>query len=292
MTITQKIERYNSARLLGKAETGSATWHKWRSDGITGSDISAITGLNPWKSCLTLYYQKTGELQEQEATTRMMLGNYLEEGIANLFQDLNPNLTVHRDLGTWAKVDAPVYRANPDGVIEDQLGNLSILEIKHTSQYWTEVPMHYQLQVMWYQYVLGLTKTPATLVAVTGGDLKQFAIEYNESLMTKSLEAVEAFLGLLAMQVAPDWDGSASTLDTVRELSPDLIDDVKELSCGTELLAAKQIFDAAEHNLNKYKSQALAELQGVKVGTWEGIEIVRLAQRGTGKPYLTFTKGN
>lgn len=291
MTITQKIERYNSARKFGEAQPGSAKWLQWRKEGITGSDISAITGLNPWKSCLTLFYEKTGQLKEQEATTRMMLGNYLEEGIANLFQDLNPNLKVYRQLGTWAKVDAPVYRANPDGVIEDQLGNLSVLEIKHTSQYWTEVPIHYQLQVMWYQYVLGL-KNPATLVAVTGGDLKQFVVEYNETLMQKSLEAVEGFLGLLKLDIAPDFDGSASTLDTVRELSPDLIDDQKELTCGLELLAAKQIFDAAEANLNKYKSQALAELQGIRVGMLEGMEIVRLAQRGTGKPYLTFTKGN
>jgi hypothetical protein len=221
----------------------------------------------------------------------MMLGNYLEEGIAALFQDLNPNLKIHRDLGTWAKVDAPVYKANPDGVIEDQLGNLSILEIKHTSQYWTEVPIHYQLQVMWYQHVLGL-KNPATLVAVTGGDFKQFVVEYDETLIEKSLEAVNLFLGLLNMGVAPDYDGSASTYETVRELNGDIIDGVKELDCAADLFAAKQIFDAAESNLNRYKSQALAELDGTKVGTYQGIEIVRLAQRGIGKPYLTFTKGN
>jgi putative phage-type endonuclease len=291
MNITQKIERYNSARLFGKAEAGSATWLKWRRESITGSDISSIVGLNPWKSALTLYYQKTGELQEQEATTRMMLGNYLEEGIANLFQDLNPNLKVYRDLGTFAKVDAPVYKANPDGVIEDQLGNLSVLEIKHTSQWWNEVPIHYQLQVMWYQYVLGL-KNPATLVAVTGGDLREFVVEYDETLINKSLEAVELFLGLLNLGVAPDYDGSNSTYETVRELTGDIIEGDKELSCGADLFAAKSIFDAAESNLNRYKSQALAELAGTKVGTYQGVEIVRLAQRGTGKPYLTFTKGN
>lgn len=291
MTITQKIERYNSARLFGKAEAGSALWLKWRRESITGSDISAISGLNPWKSCLTLFYEKTGQLQEKDATTRMLLGNYLEAGIAEMFQDLNPNLKVHRDLGTWAKVDSPVFKANPDGVIEDQLGNLSILEIKHTSQYWTEVPIHYQLQVMWYQYVLGL-KNPATLVAVTGGDYRQFVVEYDESLLDKAKEAAESFLGLLAMDIEPDFDGSANTYETLRELSPDITDGVKELSCGTELVAAKQIFDAAEQNLNKYKSQALAELEGVKVGTWGGIEIVRLGQRGTGKPFITFTKGN
>lgn len=291
MNITQKIERYNSARKFGEAQPGSAKWLQWRREGITGSDISSIVGLNPWKSALTLYYQKTGELQEQEATTRMMLGNYLEEGIANLFQDLNPNLKVYRDLGTWAKVDAPVYRANPDGVIEDQLGNLSILEIKHTSQWWNSVPMHYQLQVMWYQYVLGL-KNPATLVAVTGGDLREFVVEYDETLINKSLEAVELFLGLLNLGVAPDYDGSNSTYETIRELTGDIIEGDKELSCGADLFAAKSIFDAAESNLNRYKSQALAELAGTKVGTYQGIEIVRLAQRGTGKPYLTFTKGN
>jgi putative phage-type endonuclease len=291
MNITQKIERYNSARKFGEAQPGSAKWLQWRREGITGSDISSIVGLNPWKSALTLYYQKTGELQEQEATTRMMLGNYLEEGIANLFQDLNPNLKVYRDLGTWAKVDAPVYRANPDGVIEDQLGNLSILEIKHTSQWWNSVPMHYQLQVMWYQYVLGL-KNPATLVAVTGGDLREFVVEYDETLIEKSLEAVNLFLGLLEVGVAPDYDGSNSTYETVRELTGDIIEGDKELSCGADLFAAKSIFDAAESNLNRYKSQALAELAGTKVGTYQGVEIVRLAQRGTGKPYLTFTKGN
>lgn len=291
MTITQKIERYNSARLFGKAEAGSALWLKWRRESITGSDISAISGLNPWKSCLTLFYEKTGQLQEKDATTRMLLGNYLEAGIAEMFQDLNPNLKVHRDLGTWAKVDSPVFKANPDGVIEDQLGNLSILEIKHTSQYWTEVPIHYQMQVVWYQYVLGL-KNPATLVAVTGGDYRQFVVEYDESLLEKAKEAAESFLGLLAMDIEPDFDGSSSTYETLRELSPDISDGVKELSCGTELLAAKQIFDAAEENLNKYKSQALAELDGTKVGTWQGMEIVKLGQRGTGKPFLTFTKGN
>jgi putative phage-type endonuclease len=291
MNITQKIERYNSARKFGEAQPGSAKWLQWRREGITGSDISSIVGLNPWKSALTLYYQKTGELQEQEATTRMMLGNYLEEGIANLFQDLNPNLKVYRDLGTWAKVDAPVFKANPDGVIEDKLGNLSILEIKHTSQWWNSVPMHYQLQVMWYQYVLGL-KNPATLVAVTGGDLREFVVEYDETLIEKSLEAVNLFLGLLEVGVAPDYDGSNSTYETVRELTGDIIDGDKELTCAPDLFAAKSIFDAAESNLNKYKSQALAELAGTKVGTYQGVEIVRLAQRGTGKPYLTFTKGN
>jgi hypothetical protein len=144
---------------------------------------------------------------------------------------------------------------------------------------------------MWYQYVLGL-KNPATLVAVTGGDLKQFVVEYSESLMQGAIEAAGAFLGLMAMGIEPDYDGSNSTYETVRELSPNITDGEKELSIAAELFAAKQIFDAAEGNLNRYKSQAIAELDGTKIGTYQGVEIVRLSQRGEGKPFLTFTKGN
>jgi len=291
MNITQKIESYNSARLFGKAEPGSAKWLQWRRESITGTDVSCIVGVNPYKSALTLFYEKTGQLQEREATTRMMLGNYLEAGIAEMFQDLNPNLKVYRDLGTFAKVDAPVFKANPDGVIEDQLGNLSVLEIKHTSQYWTEVPEHYKLQVNWYQYVLGL-HNPATLVAVTGGDLKQFVIEYDELLIDKAVFLSMGFLGLIAMGIEPDYDGSSSTYETVRELGADIVEGVHELECGAELFAAKAIFESAEMNLNRLKSKALAELDGTKVGTYQGVEIVRLQQRGTGKPFLTFTKGN
>lgn len=291
MNITQKIERYNSARQIGTYEPGSASWLKQRREGITGSDIAPIMGLSPWKSLYTLYWEKAGQLPEQEPTTRMLLGNYLEEGIAKLFQDLNPNLKVYRNLGTFAKVESPVFRANPDGVIEDSLGNLSILEIKHTSQYWNELPEHYRLQVLWYMFVTGL-HNPATICAVTGGDLKTFIVEYDESSVELAVTASRGFLGLLALGVEPDFDGSDSTVETVRELSGDLIDDVKELSCGTELLAAKQIYDAANENLNKYKSMALSELDGTRVGTLDGYEIVRLQQRNGSRPFLTFTKGN
>lgn len=290
MDIAQRIEEQGAARLIGSFPSGSANWHEQRQDSIGGSDIAPILNLSPFKSCLTLWYEKAGALEQPEPTTRMLLGNYLEEGIVRAFADQNPNLTVHYGDMTFASLENDRFHANPDAIIEDKLGNLSILEIKHTGSYWTELPIHYRYQVLWYQFVTGL-KNPAMVVAVTGGDLKQFIVEWDESLMEFVKGAVNAFLALLSVGEPPDHDGSDSTYQTIRELSPEIEDVAYELQCATELMAARQIYEAAEENLQKYKAKALDELQGAKIGTWNGVPIVQLQQRGEGKPFLTFTKG-
>jgi len=288
--IAERIEKLGAAKLIGSHPSGSAAWMEQRQESIGGSDIASILNLSPFKSCLTLWYEKAGALDQPEATMRMKLGNYLEEGIIRAYADDNPNLTIYYADWTFESTENSKFHANPDAVIEDKLGNLSILEIKHTGRYWTELPEYYRYQVLWYQYVTGL-KNPATVVAVTGGDLKQFIVEWDETLMEYVKGAVNAFLGLLSMGEPPDHDGGDSTYQTIRDISPDIEDVEYELECATELLAAKQIFDAAEENLQKYKAKALDEMQGARIGTFQGVPIVQLQQRGAGKPYLTFTRG-
>jgi hypothetical protein len=139
-------------------------------------------------------------------------------------------------------------------------------------------------------FVTGLTN-PATLYAVTGGSVRAFTVEWDNSLMEVVKAAVIAFCALLDAETPPTYDGSDSTYQTIRELSPGIEDRQVELTCGIELLAAKQIFDGAERNLQKYKALALEELDGAKVGTVNGIPLVQLQARGEGKPYITFTKG-
>lgn len=289
--IAERIEAIGAAQLIGTHPSGSAAWMQQRQESIGGSDIAPILNLSPFKSCLTLWYEKAGALEQPEPTMRMRLGNYLEEGIIKAYADDNPNLMIYYGNWTFESTENSKFHANPDAFIEDKLGNLSILEIKHTGRYWTELPEYYRYQVLWYMYVTGL-KNPAMVVAVTGGDLKQFIVEWDETLMTYVKDAVGAFLKLLDMGEPPDHDGSDSTYQTIRDLSPDIEEIEYELECATELLAAKQIYDAAEENLQKYKAKALDEMQGAKIGTFQGVPIVQLQQRGAGKPYLTFTRGN
>jgi len=291
MSIADRIEALGHCSLIGTFPAGSEEWLEQRQSGIGGSEIASILGLSPFKSAVTLFYEKLGMLEPQQATNAMMLGNLLEPGIIEAFKQEFPTIKVHYENLTFASLEDPRFRANPDAIIEDQAGNLSILEIKFTSQYWTEIPQHYRYQVLWYMFVTGL-KNPATLYAVTGGSLRAFTVEWDDSLMELVKSAVIAFCGLLEAEIAPSYDGSDSTYQTIRELAPGIRDEEIELECGLELLAAKQLFDGAERNLQKYKSMALAEMDGARVGLYNGTPIVMLQTRGEGKPFITFTKGN
>jgi len=197
MNIAQRIENLGFCSLIGTHPAGSEEWLEQRQSGIGGSEIASILGVSPFKSAVTLFYEKLGMLENKPATTAMQLGNLFEPAIIEAFKQEFPTIRVHYENLTFASLEDPRFRANPDAIIEDQAGNLSILEIKFTSQYWTEIPQHYKYQVLWYMFVTGL-KNPATLYAVTGGSLRAFTVEWDDSLMDLVKTAVIGFCGLLS----------------------------------------------------------------------------------------------
>jgi len=283
--ITQKIESLGLATFIGKFENQSPEWHAARS-GIGGSDIAAILGKSPWKSPYTLWSEKVGSLAtDEEPSMAMKLGTALEDPIRKLWAEINSDwLTVH-ETGTWQSNANPIWKANPDGIIEWEDGQLGVLEIKFTRQYWDQLPEHYNLQVQWYMHVLGLRKS--IVVAVAGGELKEFKIDYDPEFIL-NLSSIVQFWNDVEQARAPEFDGSTSTYETVRKLSPDLTDGQIELSENyLSLLTWKQAYDAAENRLNYWKSVVLDEMQGTKIGTYNGETVVKLQSRGN-KPFITF----
>jgi putative phage-type endonuclease len=286
MTITEKIEALGFAKYLGTFEPGSAEWHNARK-GIGGSDIASVMDKNPWKSCYTLYCEKTGLIDSDiEPSMPMKLGTAFEPVIRQLFQEANSDwLTVH-ETGTWASVEDPRSVANVDGIIEWKNGKLSVLEIKFTRQYWDELPEHYNLQVQHYLWVLGLDS--AMVVAVAGGDWKEFEVVRDDSLIETMKTRLQAFYGFLDSKTAPDYDGSESTYETVRELSEGIEEGELELgSLYSHLLQAKLEFDQWDKQFKAHKSAVLAFMNGTKYGLFQGEKVIALQARN-GKPFITF----
>ena len=286
MEITEKIEALGFGKYLGTFEPNSPEWHEAR-QGIGGSDISAVMDLNPWKSAYTLWAEKTGLISDQvNPSMPMKLGTAFEAPIRNLFRELNEGwLTVH-ETGTWQSVANPKLKANPDGIIEWADGTLGILEIKFTRQYWDELPEHYNLQVQHYLEVLGLDK--GIVVAVAGGDYKEFEVSKDETLVESMKDAVEAFYGFVNANKPPDYDGSDSTYETVRELSEGLEEGEMELgSLWSNLTSTKAQADYWANALQAQKSAVLAFLNGIKYGLYQGEKVIALQARN-GKPFITF----
>lgn len=288
----QKIQEIlEKAVFLGNYENNSPEWHELRNEVgvISGSEIGAILGLSPFTSALTLWAEKTGRLPRNVVgNTAMRLGQLVEPAIRKLYEEQHPNHVVE-EVGTYSAPGYAWMHANPDAVCIDAEGQGYILEIKHTATYWDDVPEHYKAQVFWYMNVFSLRK--AVFAVVNAGRYKEYEVVWDDFEWQAILQQVNKFRSYLLDDVQPDWDGSESTFETVRALSPDIESRDEELGqLGIELSNAQTRFDEAETFLREMKSRTIAALNGAKNGTIDGEVICTLNQRAGGAPFLTIKK--
>lgn len=288
-----KIDKILHKQLfLGNFENQSPEWHQLRNEPgvISGSEIGTILGLSPWTSAFTLWAEKTGKIERSVTpNTAMRLGTLVEPAIRQLYIESHPDHVV-REVGTYASVAASWMHANPDGVCLDENGESYILEIKHTATYWDSIPENYRAQVFWYMYVFDLKK--AVFAVVNAGRYKEYELFWDDFEFASMLQAVTKFRRYVLENLQPDWDGSESTYETVRQLSPGIESRDEELGLlGVELMNAQSDFDKAEVHLREMKSRVIGALNGAKNGTIDGQVVVSLSQRGNAAPFLTIKKG-
>ena len=292
MTINDLDKYLPNATFLGNFENNSPEWHALRDEKgtISGSELGALLGLSPFTSAITLWAQKTGRLPSSfEPNVAMRLGQLVEPAIFTLFQEQHPELDVY-EVGTYGHKEQVWAHANPDGVCVDKAsGEAFILEIKHTATYWDSVPEHYRAQVIWYMWITGLKR--AVFAVVNAGRYKEYEVVWDQFEFDAIYSRVLDFRARIFADVQPDWDGSESTYETVRTLSPGIESRDEELgTLGIELVNAQTDFDAAETHLREMKARTIGALNGAKNGTVEGQIVATLSQRGSGAPFLTIKK--
>lgn len=258
--------------------------------GITGTDAGTILGVNPFASAYSLWCKKTGKIDDYvEQNQRMRLGQLLEAPLLQMFQENNPELSVVTG-GTYQHVDHPWLLANPDALAYDTDGKLYVVEVKTARQYWDEIPPHYVAQCLHYADVF--SADGIKLVALTGGDYREYDVPVETEMLEAQRAAVQDFWTLVENDTEPDWDGSESTYEAVRSMvSKDFTDDNVELGdLGMHLSNANAAFKAAEQELNTLKSATLAQMGDAKYGVCEvdnSTTIVAVKKsRAGGKPWL------
>jgi putative phage-type endonuclease len=284
-------EILETANSLGTFANQSPEWYALRNQPgvISGSEIGTILGLSPWVSAITLWAEKTGKLERSIVpNTAMRLGTLVEPAIRQLYEETHPEHTVV-EVGTYAAKDAEWMHANPDAVCLDENDNGYILEIKHTATYWDAIPENYKAQVFWYMHVFNLRK--AVFAVVNAGRYKEYELLWDDFEWTSILQQVNKFRSYVLDNIQPDWDGSESTYETVRQLAPGIEARDEELGqLGIELINAQTDFDAAETHLREMKSRVIGALNGAKNGCIDGQVVATLSQRAGNAPYLTIKK--
>ena len=144
--------------------TSTEEWLKARRL-IGGSDASALVGLNPYKTNIELWMEKTGRKTAPDISNEefVKFGHDAEPHLRELFALDHPQydvLYVENNMFTNDKY--PFAHASLDGCVTDrETGRRGVLEIKTTNilqsmqrEKWNDrIPDNYYCQILWYLMV-------------------------------------------------------------------------------------------------------------------------------------------
>jgi putative phage-type endonuclease len=284
-------ESFNGARLVGTFENGSPEWHEARKDSLGGSEIGVAMGLSPFQSPFNLWAIKTGQIEAPKLNNwAIRFGNKFEQPILELLQEEHPDWELY-NTGTYRHGERSFMTANPDALAKVN-GEWVIVEVKTSRNYWHEIPPTYISQVRYYMAVMGVKR--AVIVGVVNMAWVEHWVERDEFEEQVLIDQATRFWKYVTEGTQPDWDGSESTYETLRELHPDITDEEVEIDGIHNLSLAAKAYEEAEAELRKQKSQVMALMGKAKHAyiehEGEKIRVATREARGRGRPYLKVVK--
>lgn len=190
---------------------------------IGGSDISAILGVNPYRTKLQVWLEKTGQAEPFAGNEATRWGNILEGPVAAEFaqrHNVQIALAGFRTRNGFAG-------AHADRMIIELLAGLEIKTAGMRSAHrWGEsgdltvIPEEYLAQCAWY---MALYDLPAWWLAVLigGQDYREYELARDSELEAAMFEAGERFWSdHVVANRAPDLDGSDAAAEYVRKRFP------------------------------------------------------------------------
>lgn len=202
----------NANILIATDNLSYEDWLKYRRQGIGGSDVSSILGINKWVSCIELWLDKTNQKHRSTETNEAMeWGTILEPVIRNHFSVVTGKSVKE----VTAILQHPKYHfmlADVDGITSDDNGNPAVLEIKTANEYkrdeWADgIPAYYQTQVQHYLCVTGLSKAYVA-VLIGGSSFRIYEVDADIDIQRMLISVEKDFWNKVQNMIRPDIDGS------------------------------------------------------------------------------------
>ena len=207
-------------KILAKTKSiNHEEWLKYRTQGIGGSDVSVIAGINPFKSVYQLWLEKIGQTDiEEDDTEYTHFGRLLEPIVRKEFIN-RTGMKVRQKHMILQSEEYPFMIANLDGTINDN-GELAIFEAKAVSAFKQEIwevgiPSSYILQIQHYMAVTGAKK--AYIAAIVGGNHFYYhMLERDEEMIEKIILMEKYFWEENVLKgIEPVLDGSEATTNYI-----------------------------------------------------------------------------
>ena len=225
------------------AEMERDAWLQERSKGIGGSDVATVLGLNPYKTPLSLWEEKTGKTKGSPAGEAAYWGTTLEDVVAKEFskrtgmkiQRVNFLLStgedgwmrgnidraiVNEQIAKTVRVNKPAKAAETGLMLSTDVG----LECKTANAFMADkwgpsqedeivsgkvvtdhqIPLYYETQIQWYMAVTGIKKFYVA-VLIGGQDFRMYEVQRDEDVIKAIVEKCRAFwFEKVLADVAPD----------------------------------------------------------------------------------------
>lgn len=186
-------------------------WVQLRTTGIGGSDVAAICGLDPWRSPLDVWLDKTGRGTGFDGNAATLWGNLLEPVVAEHFA-ATTGLEVSPFEHVLAHDEHAWMLANPDRAV----GADGILEIKttgyHNADEWDddEVPARALLQLQHYLAVTG-RRRGWIAVLINTSDYRHRQVDRDDELVDMLIAREAEFWSYVVADTPPPADGHPRT---------------------------------------------------------------------------------
>lgn len=245
-------------------------WLEVRKTGIGSSDAAAAVGLNPYKSQLELWMEKTGrgaalpQPDPNDDTSPLFWGSLLEAFVAahytkktgNRIRKVNAVLQHPEFSWMLANLDREVMGAADVQILECKTAGMN------GARLWRDgVPEYVQIQV---HHQLAVTGKQAADVAVLvcGNEFRVYRIERDETMISNLIKLEAQFWHYVETDTPPPADGSDSAATALQALYPqddgetlDLSDDVEMGAAFADLLAVRASLATQEQSESQLKQR-------------------------------------
>lgn len=258
--------------LTSSAETnGRAAWLRERRTGLGGSDAAAVLGLNPYRSPMDVYLDKTGQTPLDEGPTAAMeRGRVLEPVAADLYaaqtgRKIRRQPMRRHQQHEWmiGNVDRQILSGEdrPTGVLEIKCPGLRTLATIKAHG----LPDRYVVQLQHYLGVYGYEWGSFCLFNAESWQLIHFDLEAEPDLIGEIIERERTFWIRHVLAGLPPEEGETKQLEIPEVPGEIRVMDSAEARQAAEELAEARTLKAAAAELEdaaKERMQGLMEAEG------------------------------
>jgi len=265
-------------------------WLRERKNYLGGTDLSAIAGLNPYRTALDVYLDKTSDDIAEETNAAMRWGNLLEDVVAKAYRE---------EIGNGKEVwesDRPIRHtehrflaANIDRWVGKRKDIREyILECKTTgfnkNKEWgdlgtDQIPESYLVQVAYYAAICDVPKVDIA-VLIGGQDFRIYTYERNRELEEKLIKiACNFWHNHIEKRIPPKCVNTRDTFNLFPQSNyQEIVAEDNIMEKWEELKVAREEESRIQTNIEKLKVEiqefmrdyeVLRDVNGNVIATWK-----------------------